>query len=255
MKRNWILVFSLIASLSQIQMSYAQGGYYFGIKGGLSLCSQRWNSFNSRLPLYAPHGDLFIESYEEDQKYALLAQLGYHQRGSANRFFFPTYNSSGQISGYINRSDAYRFNNAVLTLAAKQFFKLGEKSNAYYIIGLRGEYTFSSNLPSIDELTKTPGYFGYYSPVSDYIRHWNYGAVVGGGFIRKISDYVEGFLEFNVSPDLSRQYYEPPIQNAKQFDPLTGAFQTTTISEQNIRNFSFEITLGLRFLRKIIYVD
>ena len=58
-------------------------------------------------------------------------------------------------------------------------------------------------------------------------------------------------IEFTVNPDFSLQYEQPAIPNV--IDPITG--QTRTLQERRIRNLTFEITVGARFLRKVEYID
>ena len=58
-------------------------------------------------------------------------------------------------------------------------------------------------------------------------------------------------LEFTVNPDFSIQYQQPPIPNV--LDTYTN--QTITIPERRIRNLTFEVTVGFRFLRRIEYID
>jgi hypothetical protein len=224
--------------------------YIWGIKGGLTVGTQRWTSFSARSGLFRYHGDLFIENWSEEDKFALGAQIGYHPRGSGLQFFGYSNGTSGSVRSFTQR---YIFNNAVLSVYAKQKFTLNDKFKGYYAIGLRGEYTFSSNLPSVNDLAKGSVY--NYTPIKENIRPWNFGPLVVAGLQFNYSELVGGFLEFNVSPDLSRQYYQVPINNVILFDPFTGNAVPGSIPEQVIRNISLEITFGFRFLRKIEYID
>jgi hypothetical protein len=110
-----------------------------------------------------------------------------------------------------------------------------------------------TNLDEYDAyVTANPTFAGIY-PINSYefIRRINYGITVGGGFEFPFSEYVEGLLEFTVNPDFSMQYQQPAIPNVT--DPFTG--QQRTLSERQIRNLTFEVTLGIRFLRKVEYLD
>ena len=60
-----------------------------------------------------------------------------------------------------------------------------------------------------------------------------------------------GFLEISGSPDFSFQYNQGPIDNV--IDPFGGP--NRSIGQRQIRNFTIEISFGLRFLRKWSYVD
>ncbi len=238
------------ALISFYSISLSAQSYMWGIKGGLTLGTQKWTSFSARSGLFRFHGDMFIESWTEEDKFALGAQLGYHPRGSGLQFFGFSNGTSGSVRSFTQR---YIFNNAVLSVYAKQKFALNEKIKGYYAIGLRGEYTFSSNLPSVNDVN--PGSVYISTPFKENIRPWNFGPLVVAGLQFNYSELVGGFLEFNISPDLSRQYFQAPVNNVPIFDPFTGNIVPGTVPEQNIRNVSIELTFGFRFLRKIEYID
>ena len=88
-------------------------------------------------------------------------------------------------------------------------------------------------------------------PDEFFVRNWNYGVTLGGGFEFPFSDLVGGMLEFTVNPDFSYQYKQPQIPNV--YDPYTG--QTRALGERLIRNVTFEMTLGIRFMRIVEYID
>ena len=71
------LLFSFIGNAQQ-------GSFAWGVKGGLVVGLQQWNSFQ-RDPLFSYQGDIYIESYDGPDANALFAQAGYHIRGSAIR--------------------------------------------------------------------------------------------------------------------------------------------------------------------------
>jgi len=61
-------------------------------------------------------------------------------------------------------------------------------------------------------------------------------------------------LEFTVNPDFSNQYNQPQIDNV--IDPNPNSIRPTfTIPERQIRNLTFEVTAGFRFLRIVEYID
>ena len=207
--------------------------FHFGPKGGLGINLQQWNNFE-RDPLFSFFGDVFIESYSEGSTSSLYAQLGYHTRGSAIRLFSfngPSFNNS------------FKFNNLVLTAAAKRFISDKQSSRPYYLIGIRGEYTVNNNLSDFEDRQSL------FYPIEFYVNKFNYGFTVGGGYDFPLGDLYGAFIEFTISPDVSLQYEQPPIPNV--ISPFTG--QPVTISERRIRNISLEITFGMRFLRKVEY--
>ena len=121
-------------------------------------------------------------------------------------------------------------------------------SKAYYLLGLRGDYTINTNLDEYDD----PNFpFLTTFPTDQWVRKLNYGVTLGGGFEFPFGELVSGILEFTFNPDLSRQYNQPGIENV--YDPYTGT--NRNISERKIYNITFEVTLGLRFLRLVEYVD
>lgn len=213
---------------------YAQGGAWYGVKGGYGLNNQKWNDFDREF-LIAPFFDIFSESYSDDSPSSLYAQLGYHVRGSSTRF-------SNPFSGGLF-TQGFRFNNLVLELGAKRILSESASFKPYYILGIRGEYTLSTNLD--DYLIFESPYY----PFNDFVRKFNYGVTVGGGFEHQFSEFVSGFIEFAVNPDLSAQYRQDPIPNV--IDPFTN--QLINLGERVIRNLSFEIKAGVKFLRKVEY--
>ena len=81
MKRIVLIVFTLSFSFHVQAQSFL-----FGPKFGPSIGLQQWDNFEKD-PLFAFHGSVYIESYSEDDiDNSLYAQLGYHVRGSANRY-------------------------------------------------------------------------------------------------------------------------------------------------------------------------
>ncbi len=249
MKKIFILLVILLCLAAQIVSAQS---YAFGLKAGLCIGNQRWTGFGNRSLLYKPCGILFIETADEGNKFALFAQSGFHQKGSALRYFGGSFNNpaTGKLETYEGSRTEYVFNNLTLALGGKQKFDWNGYK-LYYLLGIRGDYTLKTNLPPSTNLQN----FYTYTPKSDYVNRFNYGMTVGGGTEFKISEYISGLLELSVNPDFSRQYYDPPYPNRRIFDPSTGQFVIGTLPEQSIRNLTFEITLGIKFLRKIEYID
>lgn len=225
---------------------YAQG-FVWGVKGGLSVGSQRWGnggSYDNSL-LFKYHGAAFIENATENSTSVLFAQAGYHVRGSAFRYRksvgIDVNGNSFESPGF---TQEFQFNNAAIILGAKRRGVLG-KDNAFYSIGLRGEYTVSTNLEAANAL------FTFYSqPQKEFVKKLNYGLSVAGGYEFPFSDFVGGILEVSIHPDISRQYFRPPFIG---WDPFQR--QNVTVQEQSIRNLSIEISLGIKLLRKVEYID
>jgi len=247
MVTRFLLILGLLSFTSAI---FAQKGTFYGVKGGLTLGNQKWDSFE-RDALVGYHIILSMESMPVQEKFSLFAQLGYHVKGSSLRpiLFGIPFNASSITAP----PRKFEFYNISFSVGAKQVFKNIGSSSAYYLFGIRGDYTMDTNLDDYSVfIDLNPSYAGIY-PIDSYtfIQRINYGAIAGGGINFPFSDYVQGVLEFTVNPDFSLQYQQPAINNV--IDPFNG--QTRTIPERNIRNITFEITLGARFLREIEYVD
>ncbi|MCS7035428.1 MAG: hypothetical protein RMJ33_12540 [Saprospiraceae bacterium] len=217
----------------------------FVLGGGPSIGWQRWDNSFDRQPLFKYHAMLAIESVDnKHDRNSVFAQFGYHVRGSANRFTF----FQGIGSPLLVFTEEFQFRNLALTLGAKQKFDWGAGKKYFYAVGLRGEYTLSTNL---NELVggQNPVLQIYY-PFEGAVNRWLAGAFVGGGLELPFSDLVGGQLMFSVSPDFLLQYNQPPIENV--IDPLNPG-QRIRIPERRIRNLSMELTLSIRLLRKVIY--
>lgn len=230
LKNIIILALCLFTSITAFSQSF-----WFGPKGAMSFNIQNWNGFE-RDPYVSFNGDIFIETDNEYSRGSLYAQLGFHTRGSSTRVNF--FNGDAQ-------NQSFQFDNLVLEIGAKQ--KLTSRTNAgpYYMVGLRGEYTLGTNL---SEYTV---YQSAYYPVEDFVRKFNYGVTVGGGWDFEFSELIGGLIELTVNPDLSNQYEQQAIPNV--VNPFNG--QTITLSERKVRNLTFEIKFGLRFMRKVEYID
>ena len=92
---------------------------------------------------------------------------------------------------------------------------------------------------------------GYLQVYEGLENKFLFGVLFGGGYELPFGKYVSGMLEFSVSPDFSKQIYLPP--QATGFTDQSG--NEIILREQNVSNVSFEISLGLRFLREITYYD
>ncbi len=241
-----------IKTLLSFCLLLLSGGYLaaqstvFGLKGGLSLGIQKWGGFDQD-PLVKYHGIAFVESADETAQFSVFAQAGYHLKGSAirNRNFYSPIN--GQF--YRPPAQEFIFKNAALTLGAKRGYEFSDITKAYYLFGLRGDYTIGTNLKKYREINEYNK--SLFFPDDGFVRRWNYGVTVGGGFEFAFSELIGALIEFTINPDFSFQYKQPAIPNVT--DPYTG--QARTIPERTIRNITFEISAGFRFLRKVEYID
>ena len=242
--------FLLLAGASQAQ------GTFYSLKGGLTIGTQQWNAFD-RDPLIGYHGILAVESFPEEGQFSLFAQVGYHLKGSAIRqslFGNPFNNSFVSFP-----SQRFEFHNLSLSVGAKQFVADVGTGKLYYLFGLRADYTMDTNLDEYERFVERNQITAGIYPLDVYfnsetllgVRRFNYGFLAGGGLTFPFSEFVEGLVEFTVNPDFSLQYEQPAIPNV--LDPITG--QTRTLPERRIRNLTFEITVGARFLRKVEYID
>ena len=218
-----------------------QGSFAWGVKGGLAIGLQQWNSYE-RDPLFRYQGDIYIETYDGPDANALFAQAGYHIRGSAIRSRNGILFTNGNVGTVPART--FEFNNAVLATGFKQRFDFND-NKAYYYVGLRGEYTFDTNIGEDQD------YVSISDPFKGAVRPFNYGLTGGAGIEFMFSELVGGIVELNLAPDISFQYRQAALSGT-----VTGpGGNQITIGERRIRNFSIELTVGFRFLRIVEYID
>jgi hypothetical protein len=240
-KKISFLFVLLVSSLFFVHHGFSQS-FWFGAKGGAAMNFQSWGdgSFSgsvNRDPLFSLNGDIFIESYDEYKKGTLYAQVGYHTRGSSFRFF--------SFNNTFTEQQGFKFRNIVAEVGAKKTLNLGKELEPYFILGIRGEYTIGTNL---DDYIN----FGsLYYPVSEFVRKFNYGVTAGGGFEMKMSELSNVFVEFSLQPDLSFQYEQQPLFNV--IDPWTS--QPVNLGLRQVRNLAIELKIGVKFLRKVEYID
>jgi len=213
--------------------------FIFGPKLGPTLGIQQWNGLQ-RDALFAGHFAVFIESFEEDNPSSLYAQLGLHQRGSAERSLLID-RSLGEV---FRRSITYKFNNISLLLGAKRLLNMESKAKPFYTIGVRAEYTVNTNLDRYEGTV-----FQTYFPSDFFVNKFNYGVSAGGGFQYQFGDLVGGTVELTISPDVSKQYEQFPID---VIDPRNVG-SSRTLPQQDVRNLSLEVSISVRLLRKVEY--
>ena len=209
--------------------SIAQGSAYV-FKGGLSIASQNYEGYQ-REALIASHVCVSIESLDDEDKYALYAQAGYHTRGSAIRV--PTFtNNQGEVQG--SRTFDWRFNNISLALGARQKFGKSPNLRWYYGVALRGEYNVKTSIND------------FFPQLADLTNNFVYGVSASVGTEYMFSELVGGVLELSVHPDLSNQITVPAQRSVGSLPAQP---------ERRVRNLTIELSLGIRLLHLITYID
>ncbi|MBP7821886.1 MAG: hypothetical protein KA010_03105 [Saprospiraceae bacterium] len=234
--------FILLLLLFGVKSAYSQG-FAWGLKGGPTMGLQKWDNAFGRNALFKYHVAAYIESLSEADDKNLFAQIGYHVKGSAIQRF-PLFNSNSNT--YSQYSTSYQFRNLSLMVGGKMKIPLGA-NKLYYSFALRGDYTLNTNLDNQEFQ------LNLWAPKNVFVNHFMVGLTVGGGVEIMFSELVGGCIELSISPDLSKQYNQPyAIENViSPYYPN----QLTSIPSQRITNTAFEVSLGLRFLNKIKYID
>lgn len=222
----------------------------WGIKGGPTIGFQKWDTGSQRDALIAYHAMGFIESVPEGNAFSTFAQLGLHVRGGAVRT--NSFNYVNPITGVItqsqSRTDRYEFNNVSLSLGAKQKFDMSF-GKYYYMLGVRGDFTISTNLEEYEN--RNTLFNTLYFPQDQFVRKFNYGLIFGGGIERDFSEFITGIFEISVNPDLSKQYRQGPVEGV--YNPYT--MNNYNVPSREFSSVSLEVTVGIRFLTKVEYID
>ena len=233
------LVFCFCFSFVLQAQNEEVSGFYFGPKVGPSVGFQQWNGFERR-PMFNYHAAIFMESIDADFKGAFYGQLGYHSRGSGINVASSFANPFGE---------SFIFRNLSLGIGIKKRLLTKTLSTPYYFVGLRAEYNVANNLTEIFErYASTQAIFLF--PIPDFVNNFTYGLTFGGGIEFLGSDLIQPAIELSISPDVSNQYQSEAFTAT---NPITN--QPTMISARNIKNLSLEISLVVRFMRKVVYID
>ena len=132
-------------------------------------------------------------------------------------------------------------------MGAKQRFKESNSglTRYFYFGGLRGDYTYSTNIDALGSNTCNPGFY----PFMQGVQRWMAGFSVGGGVEFDFSELVGAQIQLSINPDVTPQYRQNPIQ-----DVIDTCFNgpNYSIPERRIRNTTVELSIGLRLLRKVI---
>jgi len=240
--RSYISKIFILCVLSSSPLINFGQGFWFGAKGGGAMNVQSWGdgSFGggvNRDPLFTLNGDIFLESLDEYKTGALYAQVGFHTRGSSLRFI--------SFNNAFSDQQGFKFRNVVLELGAKKSLVKDSKYIPYFILGVRGEYTVGTNLKDYTNFGQL------FYPIDEFVRKFNYGVTAGGGFELPATELSNVFVEFSLQPDLSFQYEQQPLFNI--IDPWTS--QSVNIGLRQIRNLSIEAKVGIKFMRKVEYID
>lgn len=237
MSRTVILFVSMIFSLSLFGQSF-----WFGTKSGGALNWQSWgNGLGSglnRQQLFSVPADIFIESYDEENKGSLYASLGYRVKGSS----FRVISTFGDFAAF----QGFKFRNLQLETGLKK--GLNQEvwgMMPFYILGIRAEYNINTNLDDYRQFNNL------FYPEDAFVKKFLYGFTAGGGLEKDVSEFARLFLEFVICPDVSFQYDQPQIFSV--VDPFTR--QTINLEERLVRNLSMEFKIGIKFLRKVEYID
>jgi len=232
--RSFILAISLLVAGLSLRAQHTGYSFKFGPTMGI----QQWDGFD-RGPLFGYHADIQVENISETDARTLFAALGYHQRGSANRF---RYSVLGR-NEIRQTTTKFIFNNAVLTAGGKQLYAL-QKLQGHVSIALRGEVNINYKTQIDDQVVVNDTRFTQSFPQEQFVNRFLYGIDIGAGIEFPLSPTLDGLLEFKVSPDLSRQYFQPPVPG---FDPISG--NNRIYPERRINNISFELSFGIRLIR------
>ncbi len=230
---KFLLVFILSVSIFVLdyEETLAQGSVY-SVKTGLTAGTQRWNNYNRR-PLMKYHIAGAIETHSPENLSSLFVQLGYHLKGSALRRSSFVSQMNEVIPG---GTDEFKFHNVSLVLGGKQKMEVFTESRLYYLVGVRGDFNIKAEFDR-----------GIYDNFSDHINKFTFGVTVGGGLEVPLSTHTGIFFELSVSPDFSNQIYIPPHRSF--WDP------NRMNPEQKVINIAVELSVGMRFLHEVIYVQ
>ena len=237
----------LLLGLSPKPALHAQSFTGYTLKGGGTLATQRWDNFD-RDPLLGTHVDLQVESVSFERPTSFYASLGYHQRGSAirTRAFTFVDPSSGEETRVRPEALRFVFHNLALAVGGKQHYAVGDK-RGFVSFAVRGEYNLGTDFGDVEENRLGFGFRPAF-PVDEFVRDFLYGADVGAGLELPLSSRLDALLELRLSPDVSAQYEQPPLQ---AFNPQTG--NNEGVGQRSIRNLSIELSAGLRFLPDAAY--
>jgi len=245
-----IRLFTLYAGLLLFfgQTTAQSTAYVFNI--GPTAGLQKWDNTSGREPLFQYHASFAMETINnDDDRSSFFMQLGYHVKGSASRYRYYNIVSGFPGGTYTER---FKFNNFSMVLGAKQRYDLGAtgRSKYFYFGGLRGDYTYSTNIDNLPNANTSCNPAAY--PLMGGVQRWVVGFSVGGGIEFSFSELVGAQVQLSVNPDVTPQYRQNAIPNVID---LCNPGYIYNIEERRIRNTTVELSVGLRLLKKVVYVD
>jgi hypothetical protein len=245
-----IRIFTIFLGFLLFLSSLAAQSTAFVFNIGPSAGLQKWDNASGREPLFQYNASVAMETINnEDDHASFIMQLGYHIKGSATRYRFISFNS-GYPGGTV--TERFKFNNFSFLLGAKQRFDLDDsgRKRYFYFGGLRGDYTYSTNVDNLQNASAlcNPGAY----PLMGGVQRWMAGFTIGGGIELAITELVGCQVQLSINPDVTPQYRQNAIPNVlDQCNPGN----VYSIEARRIRNTTVELSVGLRLLRKVVYVD
>ena len=233
------IIFSLLLLCPFLTLE-AQTGTAFGIKGGLTLGNQNWNgSERELLPAY--HGALTMESVNDSISLSFFGQVGYHVKGSAIRF--RGYQHPVTLQWIPGRTERYPFTQVSVVGGLKNRHEVG-MFDAFYYLGIRVDYLLDYQV--LNAHANNSGF-------DQYVNKVTYGVNIGGGIEYEFSNFPAAiFLDLSFQPDLGRQIFLPGGQ-VFYIDRFTN--QQIAYPEQKVLNRTIELALGVKFIRRVEWVD
>jgi len=215
---------------------FAQTGTAYGLKGGLTFSTQKWNGQEREL-LSAYHGALTMETRDEEMGISLFGDLGWHVKGSRIVFQRSTYLHpvTNQLVELPRRSIRQPFNNISVVVGAKKIVQFTDFINYYFGLGAHVDYNVSYDV-----------FYGNSAFFDQYVNKLTYGGSVVGGFEYTLGDSGIGFVEISFHPDVSKQIDVPG--GLTYINPITN--EQGTLGKQEVRNtIVLEISIGYKFVR------
>jgi hypothetical protein len=236
MQKKTLLAFFAFLPLLVFAQEESEGYNAYGIKAGPILGVQTWNGSQTD-PLLLGIGSLGIfNEISAGGRNSITIELAAHERGSAilqRPFVYQDPVTNQQISVPATTYER-KFTNVGLGASFKALYDINNGWNAYYMAGVRVEYTVRDTIP-----------FSQFQQVNvkTGLNPINYGLSFGGGVERRLgSSPLIMQLDFQIQPDISYQIRSPAFSYTNSYTRNTEIFP-----EQQVRNVSFELTLGIKW--------
>jgi len=114
-----------------------------------------------------------------------------------------------------------------------------DRGYLYYGFGLRGEFNLG--------MYST----GYLQGYDGFQNRLTYGIIVNTGLELPFGEFVSGIVELSIGPDFSKQINIGPIDTG--YNNSNGS--TIILGATEVTNIFVELSVGMRFLHKITYID